>query len=129
MTSVGSGILTNRDNQLENLVLTTLRRVTPEIFFHKTKTGMLGIVLGAADDARLVPHRQAHGLGLVELRILEGSESDQAVGQWLWQIGLGDENLVGQHQCRVRSQVWLISAAPSCRASRAGTGSAKKIQA
>ncbi len=30
--------------------------------------------------------------------------------------------------CRVRSQVWLIKAAPSCRASRAGTGSAKEIR-
>ncbi len=37
--SVSSGILTNRDNLLENLVFTALRRVTPEIFYHKTKTG------------------------------------------------------------------------------------------
>lgn len=39
MASVGSGILTNRDSLLENLVFTVLRRVTPEIFYHKTKTG------------------------------------------------------------------------------------------
>ncbi len=37
--SISSGILTNRDSLLENLVLTALRRVTPEIFYHKTKTG------------------------------------------------------------------------------------------
>jgi len=37
--SVSSGILTNRDSLLENLVFTALRRVTPEIFYHKTKTG------------------------------------------------------------------------------------------
>lgn len=37
--SVSSGILTNRDCLLENLVFTALRRVTPEIFYHKTKTG------------------------------------------------------------------------------------------
>lgn len=37
--STSSGILTNRDNLLENLVFTALRRVTPEIFYHKTKTG------------------------------------------------------------------------------------------
>jgi predicted AAA+ superfamily ATPase len=37
--SVSSGILTNRDNLLENLVFTALRRVTPEIFYHKTKAG------------------------------------------------------------------------------------------
>ena len=39
MTSINSGILTNRDNLLENPVFTALRRVTPEIFCHKTKTG------------------------------------------------------------------------------------------
>ncbi|WP_234703580.1 ATP-binding protein [Oleidesulfovibrio alaskensis] len=37
--SVSSGIFTNRDCLLENLVFTALRRVTPEIFYHKTKTG------------------------------------------------------------------------------------------
>lgn len=37
--SVSSGILTNRDSLLENLVFTALRRVTPEIFYHKTQTG------------------------------------------------------------------------------------------
>ncbi|GAB6081971.1 ATP-binding protein [Desulfuromonas carbonis] len=37
--SVSSGILTNRDSLLENLVFTALRRVTPEIFYHKTKSG------------------------------------------------------------------------------------------
>jgi predicted AAA+ superfamily ATPase len=39
VTSVSSGILINRDSLLENLVFTALRRVTPEIFYHKTKTG------------------------------------------------------------------------------------------
>ncbi len=38
-TSTSSGILTNRDSLLENLVFTALRRMTPEIFYHKTKTG------------------------------------------------------------------------------------------
>lgn len=39
ITSVSSGIPTNRDSLLENLVFTALRRVTQEIFYHKTKTG------------------------------------------------------------------------------------------
>ncbi|HNY81153.1 MAG TPA: hypothetical protein PKO46_22955, partial [Sedimentisphaerales bacterium] len=39
VASVSSGILTNRDSLLENLVFTALRRVTPEIFYHKTKSG------------------------------------------------------------------------------------------
>ncbi len=37
--SVSSGILTNRDSLLENLVFTALHRVTPEIFYHKSQTG------------------------------------------------------------------------------------------
>jgi predicted AAA+ superfamily ATPase len=37
--SVSSGILTNRDSLMENLVFTALRRETPEIFYHRTKTG------------------------------------------------------------------------------------------
>jgi hypothetical protein len=37
--SISSGILTNRDSLLENMVFTALRRVKPEIFYHKTKTG------------------------------------------------------------------------------------------
>ncbi|WP_205747987.1 DUF4143 domain-containing protein [Desulfuromonas acetexigens] len=39
VASVSSGILTNRDSLLENLVFTALRRVMPEIFYHKTQTG------------------------------------------------------------------------------------------
>lgn len=35
--SVSSGILSNRDSLLENLMFTALRQVTPEIFYHKTK--------------------------------------------------------------------------------------------
>ncbi len=37
--SVSSGILINRDSLLENLVFTALRRMTPEIFYYRTKTG------------------------------------------------------------------------------------------
>ena len=39
VASVSSGILTNRDSLLENLVFTALHRVTRELFYHKTKTG------------------------------------------------------------------------------------------
>lgn len=37
--SVSSGILVNSGHHLENLVFTALRRVYPEIFYHKTRTG------------------------------------------------------------------------------------------
>jgi hypothetical protein len=39
VTSVSSGMLTNRKSLLETLVFIALRRVTPEIFYYKTKPG------------------------------------------------------------------------------------------
>jgi hypothetical protein len=58
MTSVSSGILTNRDSLLENLVFTALRRATPEIFYHKTKTGrevdLVALLPTAPGDERTI---------------------------------------------------------------------------
>jgi len=39
VTSVSSGILANSGHLLENLVFTALRRITPDIFYFKTKGG------------------------------------------------------------------------------------------
>lgn len=39
VTSVSSGILVNSGHLLENLVFTALRRIHPEIYYYKTKTG------------------------------------------------------------------------------------------
>ena len=39
VTSVASGILVNAGHLLENLVFITLRRMTPDIFYYKTKGG------------------------------------------------------------------------------------------
>ena len=39
VTSVSSGMLINSGHLLENLVFTALRRVTPDIFYYKSKTG------------------------------------------------------------------------------------------
>jgi len=39
VTSVSSGILVNSGHLLENLVFTALRRLHPEIYYFKTKTG------------------------------------------------------------------------------------------
>ncbi len=39
VTSVCSGILVNSGHLLENLVFTALRRITPDIFYYKTKGG------------------------------------------------------------------------------------------
>ncbi|GAG24583.1 unnamed protein product [marine sediment metagenome] len=39
VTSVSSGVLINSGHLLENLVFTALRRVHPEVYYYKTKTG------------------------------------------------------------------------------------------
>lgn len=39
VTSVSSGILVNSGHLLENLVFTALRRITPNIFYYKSKSG------------------------------------------------------------------------------------------
>ncbi|MFU8832217.1 MAG: ATP-binding protein [Wenzhouxiangella sp.] len=58
VTSVSSGILTNRDSLLENLMFTALRRVTPEIFYYRTKTGrevdLVALLPTAPNDERTI---------------------------------------------------------------------------
>ncbi len=58
MTSVSSGILTNRDSLLENFVFSALRRVTPEIFYYRTKTGrevdLVALLPTAPGDERAI---------------------------------------------------------------------------
>jgi uncharacterized protein len=39
VTSVTSGVLVNSGHLLENLVFTALRRLYPQIYYYKTKTG------------------------------------------------------------------------------------------
>jgi predicted AAA+ superfamily ATPase len=39
VTSVSSGILVNSGHLLKNIVFTALRRITPDIFYFKSKTG------------------------------------------------------------------------------------------
>ncbi len=60
VTSVSSGILINSGHLLENLVFTALRRVTPDIFYYKSKAGRevdfiaLMPVLGGQGSSRML---------------------------------------------------------------------------
>ena len=56
------------------------------------------VVLGTADHARLVPHRHAHRLRLVELGVLERRQANQAIGQGLRELRLLEVDQVGQRQ-------------------------------
>ena len=53
-------------------------------------------VLGAPDDSGLVPHRHAHGLRPVELRVLEGGQAHQPVRERLRQLCLRCIDQIGQ---------------------------------
>ena len=68
---------------------------------------MVRKILRATDHARLVPDRQAHGLGLVEFRVLEGGQTNQPVGKGLGQTGLFKVDMIGQNQLeRYRHGAW-----------------------
>lgn len=55
VTSVSSGILVNAGHLLENLVFITLRRVTSEIFYYKTRSGKeVDFIAGRQRKARLL---------------------------------------------------------------------------
>ncbi|MFO7606463.1 MAG: ATP-binding protein [Desulfurivibrionaceae bacterium] len=55
VTSISSGILLNSGHLLENLVFTALRRVTPDIFYYKTKAGReVDFIAGRQGPSRLL---------------------------------------------------------------------------
>jgi hypothetical protein len=55
VTSISSGILVNSGHLLENLVFTALRRVTPDIFYYKTKAGReVDFIAGRQGVSRLL---------------------------------------------------------------------------
>lgn len=55
VTSISSGILVNSNHLLENLVFTALRRVTPDIFYYKTKAGrVVDFIAGRQGVSRIL---------------------------------------------------------------------------
>ncbi len=53
--SISSGILVNSGHLLENLVFTALRRVTPDIFYYKTKAGReVDFIAGRQGPSRML---------------------------------------------------------------------------
>jgi uncharacterized protein len=58
VTSICSGILVNSGHLLENLVFTALRRVTPDIFYYRTKAGR---------KVDFIAGRQGHSCMLVQV--------------------------------------------------------------
>jgi hypothetical protein len=55
VTSISSGILVNSGHLLENLVFTALRRVTPDIFYYKTKAGReVDFITGRQGPSRML---------------------------------------------------------------------------
>ena len=55
-------------------------------------------IFATTDDARLAKRGQAHSLRLIEFRILKSGQTDQTVAQGWRQIGLGNLDLITEHQ-------------------------------
>ncbi|MNZ84679.1 hypothetical protein D3C78_1034430 [compost metagenome] len=69
----------------------------PDVIQASARQGnMLRIVFSTSDDPGLVPHRKAHGLSFVKLRILKCRQPNELVGQRLGQFRLAEIDLVGQ---------------------------------
>src|SRR6516162_2028514 len=58
---------------------------------------MLRIQLGARDDPRLAECRQPHGLGAIELRVLEGGQAYKLRDQGWRKFCPVDVNLISDH--------------------------------
>ena len=86
--------------------LKVLERVSQIVKAAAWKADVLGEILGTGDDARLVVRGEPHGLRLVELRILERSQSQQAVPQPGTDPVLGDVDLVAENQLQ---GLWQIA--------------------
>jgi hypothetical protein len=55
VSSISSGILINSGHLLENLVFTALRRITPDIFYYKTKAGReVDFIAGRQGPSRML---------------------------------------------------------------------------
>jgi predicted AAA+ superfamily ATPase len=55
VTSISSGILVNSGHLLENLVFTALRRITPDIFYYKTRVGReVDFIARQQDQSRML---------------------------------------------------------------------------
>jgi len=64
---------------------------------------MVGIILGTANHAGLVPHGETHGLCLVKLRVLKSSQAYQTIGKRLRKLRFFKIDEVGQ--CN-RKRLW-----------------------
>ena len=82
-----------------------LKRVSQLVEAASWKTNVTGVVLGAGDDAWLVVRRQPHRLRLVELRVLEGRQTEQAVAQPGMEPVFGYVDLVADDQLQRRREV------------------------
>ena len=81
VTSVGSGILVNSGHLLENLVFSALRRITPDIYYYKTKGGReVDFIIKTADQSRTLI-QVCETLAKPETRKRETTALNEAMGE------------------------------------------------
>src|SRR5689334_18942796 len=66
---------------------------------------MMRVLFGAGNYSRFTIRRQSHCLRLVELRVLKGCDTEEAIAQGCRETLLGDVDLVAQHEFEAARQL------------------------
>jgi predicted AAA+ superfamily ATPase len=112
VTSVASGILVNSGHLLENLVFTAMRRISPRIFYVKTKSGT------EVDFIALLPDRSR-----LLVQVCESVADPQtkkrevaAMSQAMAQLGLNTGTIVTRHEHeQIEAEGGTIAIVPAWR--------------
>jgi uncharacterized protein len=112
VNSVSSGILINSGHLLENLVFTALRRLTPDIFYYKTKAGReVDFITGQKDHSRML------------IQVCESMTNPQtrkreiaALTEAMAEMKISSSTIVTQHEeDRIQVESGIIDVLPAWR--------------
>ena len=112
VTSVSSGLLVNAGHLLENLVFVALRRVYPQVFYHRTRTGKeVDFVVPTRRGARtLIQGCESLADSLTRKR------ETAAVNEAMTKLGLDSGTLVTRNQSdQIETRQGAITAVPIWR--------------
>ena len=94
VTSVSSGILVNAGHLLENLVFTALRRVHPEVYYYRTRTGKeVDFIVPVHNQSRVLV-QVCETLAAPRTREREVA----ALGEAMAELGLKDGTIVTRNE-------------------------------
>ena len=112
VASVSSGILVNSGHLLENLVFTALRRLYPEIYYYKTKTGReVDFIVPTSGKTRILI-QACESLAESQTRKREIAALNEAMAE----LGLKTGTIVTRNDDeRIKTDAGTIAVIPSWR--------------